>query len=287
LTAFNLNQAQVTFIGGGNMASAMIGGLLKQGLSPNRLQVVEPSPAQNEWLKTHFNLDQVWNDHQSIFAPPSTPLHLLVLAVKPQMMQAVCLALSEANWVKDSLILSIAAGTRIDKMRAWLSDKNEAHARALAIIRTMPNTPALVAQGITGAVASVQVSPAQKQLAQAALQAIGQSVWFDDETSLDAVTAVSGSGPAYVFKFLEALQAGGERVGLSAQDARQLALQTVVGAAQLANDSPESFATLRERVTSKGGTTAAALQVLSDRGFDQLISDAVKAACDRSLELGR
>jgi len=202
---------------------------------------------------------------------------VIVLAVKPQQLQAVAQQLQP--WLKQQLVVSIAAGVRAADLARWLGGY-------AFLVRTMPNTPALVRQGMTGLYALPAVSAAQREQAQRIMQAVGRSVWLDDEAQMDAVTAVSGSGPAYVFYFIEALEAAGIELGLPAAQARELALATFQGAAQLASGSAEGPAALRAKVTSKGGTTERAIQSMESAAVKDLVIAAVKAAAARSRELG-
>jgi pyrroline-5-carboxylate reductase len=278
----NKPSLSIAFIGGGNMATAIIGGLLKTGqvVLPENIQVVEPSASQCELLRTDFGIEQVINSHELL-----KPADVVVLAVKPQVMAQVCKDLSRHAWVANTVFITIAAGIKIESLQHWLSG-GESNDVPIRVVRAMPNTPALVGQGITGLAASSQATAADRKVATTILSAVGKTMWFENESSLDAVTAMSGSGPAYVFYLLEAFQAAGQKVGLSSEQAKQLAIETFVGASALAKTSPDSFATLREKVTSKGGTTAAALSVMSEKNLAAIFEAAVKAANDRSIELG-
>jgi pyrroline-5-carboxylate reductase len=204
---------------------------------------------------------------------------VIVLAVKPQQMREVAAALRTHLGQARPLVLSIAAGIRSVDLSRWLGGYG-------AIVRTMPNTPALIGQGITGMVATSGVSEVQKDVADKIMRAVGKTVWLDDESLLDPVTAVSGSGPAYVFFFLEAMQQAAQELGLSAEQGKELALATFTGAAQLAAQSDEPVEVLRQRVTSKGGTTYAAITSMEQAGVMQAIVDAIKAAAARGRELG-
>ena len=262
----------IAFIGGGNMAAALIGGMLRKGFGPASILVVEISAEGRERMAREHGV--------AALAAPDASLRdvdLIVMAVKPQNMREAATAL--APHISNQTVLSIAAGTRIGDLGRWLGG----HAK---LVRTMPNTPALIGQGISALFAAPEVEISRRMDAERVLAAVGQTVWVESEDLLDPVTALSGSGPAYVFYFLEALQAGGRALGLEDQTARRLALQTVVGAAQLAAQSTESFATLRERVTSKGGTTAAALAVMQECGIAENIARAMKAASERGHEMG-
>jgi pyrroline-5-carboxylate reductase len=272
----------IAFIGGGNMAAAIIGGLLKKAhiVLPENIQVVEPSASQCELLRTDFGIEQVLSNHELL-----KPAGVVVLAVKPQVMAQVCKDLSRHPWISNTVFLTIAAGIKIESLQDWLSIGKPVDG-PIRIVRAMPNTPALVGQGITGLAASAQATTADRSVATTILTAVGKTMWFENEASLDAVTAMSGSGPAYVFYLLEAFQAAGQKIGLSNEQAKQLAIETFVGASALAKTSPDSFATLREKVTSKGGTTAAALSVMKEKNLAEIFEAAVKAANDRSIELG-
>ena len=265
---------KLTFIGGGNMAAALIAGLAGQMTPGENIHVVDPNPAQLERLADSFGVSTAAAIDEKVAASD-----VIVLAVKPQQMRAVAAALAP-QLGKSPLVLSIAAGIRSADLLRWL----DAYA---AIVRCMPNTPALIGQGITGMVAMAGVSSAHREAADSIMQAVGQTVWLDDEALIDPVTAVSGSGPAYVFYFIEAMQQAAAELGLSAEQGKQLALATFTGAAQLAAQSPDDVSTLRERVTSKGGTTYAALQSMEQAGVKQAIVAAVKAAAARGVELGK
>jgi pyrroline-5-carboxylate reductase len=265
---------KLTFIGGGNMAAALIAGLAGQMTPGENIHVVDPNPAQLERLADSFGVSTAAAIDEKVAASD-----VIVLAVKPQQMRAVAAALAP-QLGKSPLVLSIAAGIRGADLSRWL----DAYA---AIVRCMPNTPALIGQGITGMVAMAGVSSVHREAADSIMQAVGQTIWLDDEALIDPVTAVSGSGPAYVFYFIEAMQQAAAELGLSAEQGKQLALATFTGAAQLAAQSPDDVSTLRERVTSKGGTTYAALQSMEQAGVKRAIVAAVKAAAARGVELGK
>jgi pyrroline-5-carboxylate reductase len=260
----------LVLLGCGKMGSAMLEGWLAQGVPPGSVHVIEPYPS--DWLKStgvHLN--------EPLPAAPA----IVLLAVKPQMMGAA-LPQVVALGGGDTLFLSIAAGTTIASFE-------ETFGAATPIIRAMPNTPAAVGRGISAITGNPRATEADLQLAEALLSAVGQVVRLEGEHQMDAVTAVSGSGPAYVFHLIEALAAAGEAEGLPALLAMQLARATVCGAGELAQQSPETASQLRINVTSPGGTTAAALAVLMDAetGFPPLLRRAVKAAADRGRELGK
>ncbi len=259
----------LVILGCGRMGSALLAGWLAEGLSPAAVHVAEPNPS--DWLRgTGVALGGAM--------PPAPAVALL--AVKPQMMGAALPAL-RAMGGGATLFVSVAAGTRIGALAATLGD-------GTPVVRTMPNTPAMVGRGITALVAGPGVTPAQMALAERLMAAVGETVVLPSEDLIDAVTAVSGSGPAYVFHLVEALAAAGAAEGLDPATAMRLARATVCGAGELAWRSPDSAAQLRVNVTSPGGTTAAALAVLMDEatGFPALLRRAVRAAADRGRELG-
>jgi pyrroline-5-carboxylate reductase len=263
---------RIIFLGGGNMASALIGGMLAADFSATEISVIELGAEAREQLQSRFGVRAVSSAGELDF-----PADVLLLAVKPQQMKAALAPL--AGRLGDTLVVSIAAGLRMADLSRWLGGHRQ-------LVRCMPNTPALIGAGITGLHADPAVAEPGRALATRLLSAVGSTVWVDDEAQLDAVTAVSGSGPAYVFHFIEALEAAALAQGFEAATARKLAIDTVLGAARLAAGSEEPPAVLRQRVTSKGGTTAAALQVFGERDFMALIDAAVGAARRRSVELG-
>ncbi|MDC8772205.1 pyrroline-5-carboxylate reductase [Roseateles albus] len=266
-----MTQPVIAFIGGGNMASAIIGGLLKAGHPLEQLIVVEPYEPQRAKLAADFGLKALEAADSSLASAD-----LLMWAVKPQLFAEA--AAPCAPYVARALQLSVMAGIRSETLVRATG--------AARVVRAMPNTPALIGQGIAGLYARPEVSAADKVLVEQILAPTGDVLWVERETDLDTVTALSGSGPAYFFYFIEAMMAAGVELGLSAEQARQLALATCAGAAALAQQSSESPATLRERVTSKGGTTYAALSSMQADGVAEAIQRAVKAAGQRARELG-
>ena len=266
------NNLKICFIGGGNMAQALIGGLAGKLTAASNIHVVDVNPDALAVLSAQFGV-------QTSSAPGSevAAADVLVLAVKPQQMHEVASDL--VRHLRGQLVLSIAAGIRAVDLSRWLNGHQ-------AIVRTMPNTPALIGKGVTGMTASSGVSPQQRETADAILKAVGQTVWLEDESQLDAVTAISGSGPAYVFYFLEAMQQASVDLGLTAEQGYALALATFAGASALAAQSPEPAGVLRERVTSKGGTTHAAITSMQAAGVDKAIVAALHAAADRSRAMG-
>jgi pyrroline-5-carboxylate reductase len=263
---------KIAFLGGGNMATALIGGLLGRGLDAGVISAIEVLPAQREKLAAGFGV------HVSAAADEATrAADTLVLAVKPQELRAALAPL--APLVAGKLVLSIAAGIRLADISRWLGG----HTR---LVRAMPNTPALIGAGIAGLYAAPEVSAEERARAEAVLGAVGEYVWVAEERLLDPVTAVSGSGPAYVFWFIEQLAASGEALGLAPEAARKLAIATVAGAGRLAAQSGEPPSVLRERVTSKGGTTEAALRVFDEERIAERLRRALEAASRRGAELG-
>ncbi len=263
----------ITFIGGGNMASAIVGGLIRQGHPASALQIVEPWDEQRTKLEQQFPGVALFPAASASLAPSS----LVVWAVKPQTFKEA--ALASQPHLAHALHLSVAAGITSNSMAGWLQTQR--------IVRAMPNTPALVGLGMTGLFARAGTNNADRALIEAVVKTTGDLVWVTEEPQLDAVTALSGSGPAYVFYFLEAMRDAGSRMGLPPEVAYQLAVGTFIGAATLAQRSEDPPQTLRERVTSKGGTTYAALTSMDAAGVKARFEDALFAAQKRAEELGR
>ncbi|WP_420476792.1 pyrroline-5-carboxylate reductase [Noviherbaspirillum sp. ST9] len=266
------NNLKIGFIGGGNMASALIGGLAGKLTAGANIHVVDPNADALKKLQSQFGVTTASQVDAAL-----AKCDVVVLSVKPQQMKDVVQQLRPQ--VSKQLILSIAAGIRAVDLSRWLGGHD-------VIVRTMPNTPALIGKGITGMVATSGVSTELRNAADAIMRAVGATVWLDDESLIDPVTAVSGSGPAYVFYFIEAMQQAAQEMGLTAEQGNQLAIETFVGAAQLAANSAEPVSVLRERVTSKGGTTYAALTSMDASGVKEAIVKALKAAAARGKELG-
>jgi pyrroline-5-carboxylate reductase len=265
---------KLSFIGGGNMATALLAGLVGKLAAGPDIHVVDPNADALQRLNGKYGVSVAGEINARVAAS-----EVVVLAVKPQQMREVAAALRAQLAESRPLVLSIAAGIRSADLSRWLGGYG-------AIVRTMPNTPALIGQGITGMVATAGVSEGQKKVADQIMCAVGKTVWLDDESLLDPVTAVSGSGPAYVFFFLEAMQQAAQELGLTAEQGKQLALATFTGAAQLAAQADEPVEVLRQRVTSKGGTTYAAITSMEQSGVKQSIVEAIKAASARGRELG-
>jgi len=262
----------VVFVGGGNMADALIGGLLKSGIAPGQLRAIEVDGAARRRLFEKYGIECIAESRGMIRAG-----EVVVFAVKPQQMEEA----ARFSGLKQNanLVVSIAAGVTLASLSGWLGG----HAK---LVRAMPNTPALIGAGVAGLYALAGVSEAERKQAEAILGAVGGTVWIESEALMDAVTAVSGSGPAYVFWFIEQLAASGEALGLGEEVSRKLAVETVLGSAKLAAQSADSPAALRERVTSKGGTTEAALKAFEEQKLAERFLRAVKAARDRGAELG-
>ncbi len=270
-----MTTATIAFIGGGNMASSLIGGLLADGFPAERIQVADPDRERLAELAAAFRV-RIAADNRSA----AEVADAVVLAVKPQQMREVAEELAPTIRQRGSLCISIAAGVREPDLSRWLGGN-------VAVVRTMPNTPALVQSGATALFANRHVSKAQRDLAESLMRAVGMTQWLDDEQLMDAVTALSGSGPAYFFLLIEMLEEAGVKLGLPANTARLLTLQTALGAAKMALESKEDAKLLRQRVTSPGGTTERALQVFEQGGIRDLVDRAVAAAAERAGELGK
>jgi pyrroline-5-carboxylate reductase len=265
---------KLAFIGGGNMARAIIGGLVTKGVArAANIVVVELDAVARLKLISEFGVQAVEKP-----GPELRSVDMVIFAVKPQQMREAASAV--AAHLGDPLLVTIAAGIRIDDLSRWLGGLER-------IVRAMPNTPALVHAGITGLYAPSVVGTADREAAEQLLSSVGACLWFESEPDLDAVTAVSGSGPAYVFYAIEALEQAARELGIQEGAARSLALWTFVGAAKLAIERGEDPAVLRAQVTSKGGTTERALEVLEAARVKERFVEAVRAACERSKELGQ
>ena len=263
----------IAFIGAGNMASAIIGGLINSGTDKKSIWACDPGADKLADLETQFGIQTTTENLQAI------PLaDVIILAVKPQVMEMVLAPLQASLQAKKPLIISVAAGINLDSLSAWCGG-------ALPIVRCMPNTPALVGQGASGLFANDQINDQQKQISEDILNAVGMSVWVQSEAELNAVTAVSGSGPAYYFLFMEAMIAAGEKLGLSNETATALTLKTALGAATMASNSELNPAQLRKNVTSPNGTTEQAIKSFIENGLPTLVETALTAASDRSESL--
>ncbi|HQW81273.1 MAG TPA: pyrroline-5-carboxylate reductase [Pseudomonadota bacterium] len=264
----------LAFIGGGNMARALISGLIARGTDPRCIHVAEPMESTRYSLAAEFGVSVHRDSHEA-----ARDADIIVLAVKPQVMATVCRDLADQVAARNPLLISIAAGIRLQNFYSWFKP-------GARIVRCMPNTPALVGAGVTGLFADARVDASARSRAEAIMAAAGATVWIDDEALMDAVTAVSGSGPAYFFLLMESLIAAAERQGLTPAAARTLVLNTALGAARMAiADGSDDPAILRQRVTSPGGTTQAALERLEAGGFRDLVDVAVVRATERGREL--
>lgn len=267
-------QPTLAFIGAGNMARAIIGGLINNGYPAAKIWATEPSMANLA------DLEMQGINTSSDNAEAVKQADVVVLAVKPQILHQVCTDIEDAVQSQQPLIISIAAGIVSDDIDHWLGTSN-------AIVRCMPNTPALVQTGASGLYANTYVNDEQREQAEEILSAVGIALWVDEESQLDAVTAVSGSGPAYYFLMMEAMIDAGKKLGLSDEVATQLTLQTALGAAKMASNSDVDPAELRRRVTSPNGTTEQAIKTFIEGGLPELVDDALQACNDRSIELAK
>jgi pyrroline-5-carboxylate reductase len=268
-----MKSTSIAFVGGGNMARSLLGGLIADGVDPSRLRVAEPDPSRRAELREHFGIRAEADNVEAIDGA-----EVVVLAVKPQVLPGVARGLSSALKGRDALAISIAAGARSPDIARWLGGETP-------VIRAMPNTPALLGCGATVLCAGPGALAPHRELAEAILRAVGSVSWVDDEMHMDTVTALSGSGPAYFFLLAEAMADGAIKLGLPASLARLLAVETALGAARMAIESEEEIAELRERVTSRGGTTEAAVTALEAGGFRVLVEDALARAQARSREI--
>ena len=266
-----MSKTRIAFIGAGNMAASLIGGLRAKGLEAAQIRASDPGEETRARVTAEHGIETFADNAQAIDGAD-----VVVLAVKPQAMKAVCEAL-RPSLKPNQLVVSIAAGITCASMNNWLG--------AQPIVRCMPNTPALLRQGVSGLFATAQVTAEQRQQAQELLSAVGIALWLNEEQQLDAVTAVSGSGPAYFFLLIEAMTAAGVKLGLPADIAAQLTLQTALGAAHMAVSSDVDAAELRRRVTSPAGTTEAAIKSFQAGGFEALVETALGAAAHSSAEM--
>jgi pyrroline-5-carboxylate reductase len=266
---------RIGFVGGGNMAGAMIGGLLANGIPAHSILASDPSQATREGLTSRYGIRVMENNPEL-----ASLVDILVLAVKPQVLAEVARGLRSTAQARKPLVLSIAAGIEISSLQTWLGGD-------IAVVRAMPNSPCLVRQGITALYANEQTTNEQRILAQQAMEAVGTVIWVPGENLMDAVTAVSGSGPAYFFLLMEAMEQGARQMGLPMEVAWALTLHTGVGAARMALESGQDLAQLRKNVTSPGGTTAAALAVFESAGLRDIVERALVNARDRGREIAR
>lgn len=268
-----MSASTLTFIGGGNMARSLIAGLIRQGTAPAHIHVAEPVTALREQLTADFGVKTYASATEA-----AAQGAVWVLAVKPQVLRDVCASLTALARSQQPLVLSIAAGITSTQLERWLGGNP-------AVVRAMPNTPALLGAGVTGLFATAGVSEAQRRQADAVLASAGRTVWIDDEARMDAVTAVSGSGPAYVFLLAEAMEAAAIAQGLPADAARTLVVQTLLGASRMLDESGEAPVELRRRVTSPNGTTQASIESFQADGFEAIVARAIDAATRRGHAL--
>ncbi len=269
----SIGSSVVAFVGGGNMARSLIAALLRGGAEAAAIHVAEPNEALRKQLAADFGVAVFDNG-----AEAAKGADIVMLSVKPQVMRGVCEELAPILGARHPLVISVAAGLRIAQIDGWLGG-------GYPIVRCMPNTPALIGAGATGMFANPGVSAAQRAQAEAVLSGSGLTVWIEKEALMDTVTGLSGSGPAYFLLMIEALEDAAVAQGLPRETARALAIQTCLGAARLASEDAEAPARLRERVTSPGGTTHAALQAFADGGLRELVAAAVRAATERGREM--
>lgn len=264
----------ITFIGGGNMAASLVGGLVADHYPADRITVTDPAAERREWLSQRFGVGTSADNRAA-----SGQADVVVLAVKPQVMREVIDDLAATLARRRPLVISIAAGVRESDISRWLGYEGP-------VVRCMPNTPALLQSGVSALYPNARVEAAQCDIAESILRAVGTVIWVDDEALMNTVTAISGSGPAYFFRFMEAMEDAAASRGLERDKARLLVIETALGAARMALESDDDPGQLRAKVTSRGGTTAAALEVFEQGGLGELVDRAVGAAHDRSIELG-
>ncbi|MEA3404161.1 MAG: pyrroline-5-carboxylate reductase [Pseudomonadota bacterium] len=265
--------ATICFIGAGNMAKSLIGGLIASGYSKDHIIATDPTEAQRNNITETFGIHCLEDNNTAI-----EQSDIIVLAVKPQILEHVCQNIQASTQAKKPLVISVAAGIRSADIDRWLGSNN-------AVVRTMPNTPALIQSGATGLFANQQVSDEQKNQAEHIMRAAGLTIWVKQETQLDAVTALSGSGPAYYFLFMEAMEDAAQKLGLDAKTAHLLTMQTALGAAKMVLESRDDCATLRKKVTSPKGTTEQAINTFEAEGIRDMVEKAMQAANNRAEEL--
>lgn len=269
----NLTDLKVRFVGAGNMATSLIGGLIHRGFMPSQIRASDPGGHQRQQVTEKFGV-QTYDDNNAHFGKPD----VVIFAVKPQIMKSVVKDVAHSVIQSNALVISIAAGIKVEHLQQWISND-------VSIVRTMPNTPALIGQGATGLYANQWVSSEQKYLTECIMDSVGICHWVDQEFKIDVVTALSGSGPAYFFLFMEYMQKAAVELGLSAEVAAKLTEQTALGSAILAQRSTDDIAQLRDKVTSPNGTTEAALKAFNEGEFEAIIKKAINAANHRSIEL--
>ncbi len=270
-----MTTARIAFIGGGNMAASLIAGLIADGYEPQTIQVAEPNQERRSSLQARFGVRACEHNADALVEADT-----LVLCIKPQLAATVCQELAVAVAARKPLVISIMAGVPERALQRWFGAE-------VAVVRAMPNTPAMVQTGAIGLHASPEVGVVGRNRAETILRAAGLTRWVDDEARIDAVTAISGSGPAYFLLFMEAMEEAGIALGLDGETARLLTIQTALGAAKMAMESDSAPARLREQVTSPGGTTERALAVFEEAGLSALVAKAATAARDRAAEISK
>lgn len=268
-----MSEYQVAFIGAGNMGASLAGGLISDGFKPDKVWMSGPTLSKLEKLQERINVNITIDNKEA-----AQKADVIVFCVKPQVLKTVCLELSDIISKNHPLVISVAAGVRESLINSWFGG-------GASIVRCMPNTPALIGAGATALFANKKVNDVQHELAETIMRSVGMTLWMDQEEKLDAVTALSGSGPAYIFLVIEAMRDAGKKLGLSEKEANLLTLQTAVGASRMALENDEDVATLRERVTSPGGTTERALSVFEKNNFKKVFFEAIEAATKRAVEL--
>lgn len=271
----SIEDIRIRFIGAGNMAASLMGGLINKGITASQISASDPGQNQREYIEKQFQI-LTYSDNNAHFGMPD----MVIIAVKPQIMKQVLADVADNIQHTHPLVISVAAGITTDQIAQWLGVD-------LPVVRAMPNTPALIGQGAIGMFANQLVTQQQQLLTEQVMDAVGTSIWVTEEGNIDAVTALSGSGPAYFFMFMQYLQQAGEKLGLSEKNAALLAKKTAIGSALLAERSPETLQQLKDRVTSPNGTTAAALESFADNHIQDVIEQALTAANNRSVELSK
>jgi pyrroline-5-carboxylate reductase len=270
-----IEDLKVRFVGAGHMAVSLIGGLLNRGFMPSQITASDPGGHQRQVVTEKYGV-QTFDDNNAHFGIPD----VVIFAVKPQIMKMVALDVEKSIAKTNALVVSIAAGIKVEHLENWLSSKT-------AIVRTMPNTPALIGEGATGLFANKNVSTDQKNMTESIMDSVGISHWVDEEFKIDVVTALSGSGPAYFFVFMEYMQKTAVELGLTPEVAAKLTEQTALGSAILAQRSPDDIKILRQKVTSPNGTTEAALKSFENNGLEEVVKQAIEAANNRSVQLSK
>jgi pyrroline-5-carboxylate reductase len=273
-----MSEQHITFIGGGNMATALVSGLIADNTPAQDLTVADPNAERRSYLSAQFGVHTTEDNRDAV-----TKAQVVVLAVKPQIAAEVVKGIAAELRSAEALLISVAAGIRCRDLERWLSSAGQD--KPPAIVRSMPNTPAMLQAGATALYANAATNTGQREFAERLLRSVGLTRWVDDESAMDAATALSGSGPAYFFLVMEAMEAAGQELGLDAETAHLLTLQTALGAARMAIESPDDPATLRHKVTSPGGTTERALERLEKADLRAIFAEALTAARDRSVAI--